>query len=213
MQTFLPYPDFQASASALDYSRCGKQRTETFQILLANRDEWAIEERKRRAEAGIIRGTDPMYSSWANHPAAKMWVGYGDALRHYLNVFIQEWVSRGYNNTMSFAPVPDEVVYPDWLGDDEVHASHRSRLLFKGKVDVLKGRLRTYGIKREARKWLRGMGVSHEWSMFTEEDYQAVTAHLDELGAEPASESNFYEQHNWTEPDSIPYIWPCKSLS
>ena len=35
MQTFLPYPDFAASAAALDQARLGKQRVETLQALRA----------------------------------------------------------------------------------------------------------------------------------------------------------------------------------
>ena len=33
MQTFLPYPSFDASAKVLDYRRLGKQRVEAYQIL------------------------------------------------------------------------------------------------------------------------------------------------------------------------------------
>ena len=35
MQTFLPYPDFAASAAALDTRRLGKQRVEALQVLRA----------------------------------------------------------------------------------------------------------------------------------------------------------------------------------
>ena len=35
MQTFLPYPDFAASAAALDDRRLGKQRVEALQVLRA----------------------------------------------------------------------------------------------------------------------------------------------------------------------------------
>jgi hypothetical protein len=44
-----------------------------------------------------------------------------------------EWKRRGYNNTMAmFKPRLGES-YPDppWLGDEAVHASHRSNLLRK----------------------------------------------------------------------------------
>jgi len=33
MQTFLPYPDFERSARALDLKRLGKQRVECIQVL------------------------------------------------------------------------------------------------------------------------------------------------------------------------------------
>jgi hypothetical protein len=35
MQTFLPYPDFGATAAVLDARRLGKQRVETVQVLRA----------------------------------------------------------------------------------------------------------------------------------------------------------------------------------
>jgi len=35
MQTFLPYPDFEASLRALDYRRLGKQRLEALQLIRA----------------------------------------------------------------------------------------------------------------------------------------------------------------------------------
>jgi hypothetical protein len=110
MQTFLPYPDFKKSASALDYRRCGKQRVEAEQIRLAL--------------------TVPGYG-WTHHPAVVMWRDFQNALIEYRNTFISEWVGRGYKNTMPLLDIPGEVVYPSWLGDEGFHASHRSNLLRK----------------------------------------------------------------------------------
>jgi hypothetical protein len=59
-----------------------------------------------------------------------MWRGYKDALAVYHNTMIDEWVARGYNNTMAKLPVW-KVELPPWWGDEEVHASHRSNLLRK----------------------------------------------------------------------------------
>lgn len=115
MQTFLPYKDFQESAKCLDMRRLGKQRVEAYQILR------------------IIDGTNPE-SKWRNHPAVKMWKGYSDALKLYINAMISEWTHRGYNNTMKMYIVItyDGVVdYPPWFGNEEFHASHRSNLLRK----------------------------------------------------------------------------------
>ena len=39
-------------------------------------------------------------AGWSNHPAAKMWKGYEEALETYMAVCIDEWVKRGYKNTM-----------------------------------------------------------------------------------------------------------------
>jgi hypothetical protein len=114
MQSFLPYSDFRETMRCLDYRRLGKQRTEAKQILNA------IERRRTGVGGG-----------WINHPAVLMWEDFEDALRYYMNCAINEWVRRGYRNTMLLADVPDSFPYPDWLGDEQIHASHRANLLRK----------------------------------------------------------------------------------
>jgi len=125
MQTFLPYPSFRKSLKCLDYRRLGKQRVEAFQLLCANGDEWALATRTKRT------GKTDTPKGWINHPAAVMWRQYGLALRQYYNDCIDEWVRRGYNNTMEKAPVPLAFEQPYWIGDNKLHASHRSNLLRK----------------------------------------------------------------------------------
>lgn len=112
MQTFLPYPDFQRSAAALDYRRLGKQRLEARQLLRLLRDPGN-------------------HSGWRNHPAARMWRGYEDALAVYLNAIISEWIRRGYHNSMELEPVSNAPRLPWWLGDPAFHAAHRANLLRK----------------------------------------------------------------------------------
>lgn len=119
MQTFLPYPDFAESASALDNRRLGKQRVETLQIL--------------RALAGFTRG-------WVNHPATRMWRGHEAALINYGVAVCTEWRRRGYEDTCELklkylrAIFDAEPLAPTWLGDDAVHRSHRSNLVRKDPV-------------------------------------------------------------------------------
>ncbi len=128
MQTFLPYPDFAASAAVLDGPRLGKQRVETLQIL-------------RALEL-------PDYG-WQNHPAVVMWRGRTPALVGYGLACVREWCRRGHPDSTEtqiaeFAPdvhaiAPDELqselarrgLLPAWLGDELVHRSHRSRLIAK----------------------------------------------------------------------------------
>lgn len=112
MQTFLPYPDFAASAAALDSRRLGKQRVEAYQILRILRGEYAG------------RG-------WRHHPAVAMWRGFEDALGLYMNAMIAEWVRRGYKNTMALYAAPAQPEMPPWLGDPALHAAYRSNLLRK----------------------------------------------------------------------------------
>ena len=124
MQTFLPVADFADSARLLDSPRLGKQRVETLQIL-------------RAIEL-------PDYG-WANHPAVLMWRGRTPALVAYGLAMARVWQERGFADTTArqigeFAP---EVVdrsqddlaaaglLPSWLGDEELHRSHRSNLIAK----------------------------------------------------------------------------------
>ena len=65
-----------------------------------------------------------------------MWTPYVTALKHYTNVMIREWISRGYNNNMELYEVDemvkdDMVHFPYWLGKEELHSSHRANLLRK----------------------------------------------------------------------------------
>jgi len=112
MQTFLPYKDFKKCAQSLDYKRLGKQRLECKQIL----------------EALHPQST----SRWKNHPAVKMWKGYESSLKYYMNCILNEWISRGYNNTISFNEVKQGIdkVIPQWL-DDKLIYSHRANLMRK----------------------------------------------------------------------------------
>jgi hypothetical protein len=114
MQTFLPVADFAESARILDTSRLGKQRVEAYQI---------------------IRTLDGVTKGWRNHPAVKMWRGYEPALLEYGVAICDEWDRRGYPDTvrekMAAHHRDGPVVLPPWLGDEALHASHRSNLLRK----------------------------------------------------------------------------------
>ncbi|GGS81255.1 MSMEG_6728 family protein [Nonomuraea spiralis] len=128
MQTFLPYPDFEASAGVLDPLRLGKQRVEALQILRAL--------------------TVPGYG-WRHHPVVKMWAGYEEALVRYGLDVCAHWCSTGRADTCA-ATMSAELGHtcgtpvvrtqhelaaagelPPWLGDEDFHRSHRSALLRK----------------------------------------------------------------------------------
>ena len=127
MQTFLPYPDFAATASVLDDRRLGKQRVEGLQIVRA-----------------ILVPNYP----WRHHPAALMWKGYEDALQSYLMAICDEWDRRGFADTcrrsiqarlgeagvgapLAQTQLADLDRLPPWLGDEALHRSHRGSLLLK----------------------------------------------------------------------------------
>ncbi|MBC2933105.1 MSMEG_6728 family protein [Nocardioides sp. zg-1228] len=127
MQTFLPYPDFEASARALDQKRLGKQRVETIQVVRAL--------------------TVPGYG-WANHPATLMWKGHEEALGRYGLTCCVVWLELGFGDTCAATIAADLAeagitsvrtqpelaaagALPAWLGDPALHLSHRSALVRK----------------------------------------------------------------------------------
>jgi hypothetical protein len=127
MQSFLPYPDFERSARALDARRLGKQRVECIHIVRA----------LTRSDYG-----------WQHHPAVLMWKGYEEALGRYAFSCCQVWTERGFADTCaatiaadlgaagvvsvrSQAALAEAGALPPWLGDEDFHRSHRSALLRK----------------------------------------------------------------------------------
>ncbi len=127
MQTFLPYPDFAASAVVLDDRRLGKQRVEAMQVLRAI--------------------TRTRYG-WQRHPAVRMWAGHPEAVAAYGLAVCDEWVERGRPDTCAAtitadlaeagAPPPrtqGELAclhrLPTWLGDERLHRSHQAALVRK----------------------------------------------------------------------------------
>ena len=117
MQTFLPYPNYIRSVRTLDYKRLGKQRVEAMQII------------------NILEGKQTS-AGWKNHPAVKMWEGYLDSLKYYANCCIDEWVKRGYKNTMAKYDNPDNgILYEDpwWIGNADFHRAMRARLIEKDR--------------------------------------------------------------------------------
>ncbi len=128
MQTFLPYPDFVATATTLDAKRLGKQRVEAIQVL---------------------RGlTVPTYG-WRHHPAVTMWRGYAEALVRYGLDICAVWCASGRADTCAATLTTDLAAWngvrvirtqreladagdlPPWLGDEALHLSHRSSLVRK----------------------------------------------------------------------------------
>jgi pyrimidine dimer DNA glycosylase len=127
VQTFLPHPDFAASAATLDPKRLGKQRVEALQVVRAL--------------------TVPGYG-WQSHPAVLMWRGHLEALGRYGLAVVQAWLELGFGDTCAVSIVRElegagitrirtqgelaaAGLLPGWLGDEALHRSHRSALLRK----------------------------------------------------------------------------------
>ena len=107
MRILLPYPDFAASARALDPLRLGQQRLDAALLLAALEDG----------------------GPFSTHPEAQRWRGYEEALRAYLAAVVEEGVRRGYRRRTWLRPSAVGYPLPPWLGDEALHASHRSYLL------------------------------------------------------------------------------------
>ena len=113
MITFLPTANFTQSVSMLDSKRLGNQRVEARMIL-----RW------------FRNPTD--YPRQQNAGYTMMWKGYEEALCLYYNVCCEEWARRGGQNIVCQPEaVSDNVKMPPWLGDDALHKTHRSALLYK----------------------------------------------------------------------------------
>ncbi len=112
MQTFIPETSYHDTARLLDRQRLGKQRVECWQIL--------------RALTGETKG-------WANHPASLMWAGHEAALAMYGVAMCDEWISRGYQDSMRdrlLAYTQGSAELPSWWGGP-VHETHRALLIRK----------------------------------------------------------------------------------
>jgi hypothetical protein len=115
MQTFMPYPDYWRSLHCLDLIRLRNQTC--------------------RETITLLRG------GWANHPASRMWKG------HFHDLAIYGITGLGALNARTGANYPDTLEEllkfcvefpntgpPEWMGNEEFHASHRSNLLRKDSV-------------------------------------------------------------------------------
>lgn len=119
IQTFLPYSDFAESASVLDDKRLGKQAVECKQILMVHLDQT---------------------EAYRHHPAVLMWKGYVPSLFRYMAAclaeldrrgrktdVLREWAIEEHDKVVG----PGALLDPPWMGDDDVHRSHRSNLIRK----------------------------------------------------------------------------------
>jgi len=111
MQVFVPYPDIKKSVQCLDNTRLGNQ---IYRECLT-----------------IAKGR------WPNHPATKMWWNHTYFLCEYAFAGLEELSYRGKHYPNSFDRFHDiqmsveDTGPPIWWGDDKVHTSHASALLYK----------------------------------------------------------------------------------
>lgn len=120
MQVFVPYTDFPNCAKCLDSPRLLKQLVEVYQILLVIHSV--------PKEDGSPR------KGWVNHPAVVQWKPWPGALARYADAVAEECDMRGIETQklrQGLSQFPREGDMPTWWGDEDVHSSHRARLLQK----------------------------------------------------------------------------------
>ena len=122
MQTFLPFPDFKMCAQCLDRMRLGKQRLEVV---------WLLKTIKQYHE-----------TEKPNHPLVRMWCQYPVSLILYGIEICYEWTQRGYQDEQ-YKRIVEHIIWanriqcikingnPWWLGNEQLHKSHRGRLVAK----------------------------------------------------------------------------------
>jgi hypothetical protein len=127
VQTFLPVPDFAATAALLDRKRLGGQRVEAYQIL---------------------RGLIVPGHGYRHHPAVKMWTGHEEALARYALTICEVWsglgcadtvadkvratvASIGIDHVRTEAELVAAGALPTWFGNPDFHRSHQSALVRK----------------------------------------------------------------------------------
>ena len=107
-----------------------------------------------RDEACLYVGGDKIYTlGFSSHPMTRMWIGYVDSLKMYINNHIDEYNSRkthlGTQCHISLPKfeLPNKIIHPWWITDTNlVIDSHISSLLRKE-------------ISRKERVWYQNMSL------------------------------------------------------
>ncbi len=154
MQVFVPSSSVRESVRVLDNRRLGKQRVETYQIVMnilgVGPGERPVYKRdgspKLKPNGKPVTEWDGTFhdrppKGWSSHPAVIAWRENVGSLLIYQAHTCIEWEARGYRDTCwQKTRLAVEYRYPgkifgpkmpDWWGDESVHSSHRAALLYK----------------------------------------------------------------------------------
>jgi len=147
MQTFLPFSDFNKSFHCLDKRRAFSQTKEAKQLLNIVFD---------RTES----------KAWRNHPAALMWMDYGAALQLYYNTFYD--LCKTFHGIrfvkLTSEVIVDDVILPEWLGNENFHYSHRCNLWRKALSDKDKNYMLLYNKLKDNQYFcLCDPGIDYIW--------------------------------------------------
>lgn len=194
MQTFISSFNFEQNFRQLDSKRLFKQVVEAEQIL------------------NVLTGFS---EGWKNHPAVKQWRGFEGKLFEYLLFCWRECELRGIaknsenypRKLMKFGNLNLKNDFPFWWNDERVSSSHRSRLLFKGEVDITCEAIKKHLKIKSIDAWLK-------------ENYKTTKSAVSILTLIELKDmilknnlklkDNFYSQFSWVESIDKPYYWPTK---
>lgn len=131
MQTFLPEPDFQLTATILDSKRLFKQVVEARQILVL-----LGEKIHKTKEGSILEEFLQTSMRHKNHPVLKMWHKHIDFLKLYHDFMLLECQSLGIKTALYYLADKGYAYFtqeklPKWFGNKEFHDSHKSNLVRK----------------------------------------------------------------------------------
>lgn len=141
VNVFVPVPHIEQSCAMLDTERLGKQRSE-IKIILA-----ALTGVRFKRAAGEYELILPDRRGYMNHSATRMWRGHERALALFGVINCTNWAER-FGHSLRDGKGSDTLKdmlswerwlddngnddsMPEWWGRPDVHASHRSVLLFK----------------------------------------------------------------------------------
>ena len=124
MITLLPVKSFVKSMEFLDTLTLDRQRIEAAMILEVLTEEDYLPHVK------FVSPFNREFIHWFKCPSVQMWKGYEEWLKLYIACAIGEFKFRGHSSNIA-TPKYDTSLQdpPEWLGLEELHASHRSNLI------------------------------------------------------------------------------------
>jgi len=78
-----------------------------------------------------VQGERVLSLGYFQHPIHRMWIGYENALAHYIHVLKQEFLSRGHKTIVSVRYDSERIFYPWWTMCKHVQLTHRASLIRK----------------------------------------------------------------------------------
>ena len=105
-------------------------KKEPYTIVVRDNTTFLLD-KKLKASEYLQQGDRQITLGFIHHPCVRMWFGYTDALKAYINEHIFAWRSRNYQNNMKIYDVPVTYDRPKWTYDPEVHRMFRAALLAK----------------------------------------------------------------------------------